>query len=284
MYLQKIVAILFSVFLSHSFAGACERENIQLLRKFDENGSAILIRTESNAAAARTFSFFLNKLCGRKRALALGAAIHETVHILSLTHSNRPPSHTFVLIDDQEELHFPIGGTMVRKEVYNYLTEDERNEYAAIYLRGQSGEQGFSLLLEELNAYTNGEATAISVSEGLKENYKLNMGLTWMMYYIQVYLYHVMNLDPQTIDLIGRKENVQVVLKLWRQAENVLVKSIKSPFVEVNGDVLRKIYSPVMIDILSRYTGIKFNSPLPEILNKNGIKLSDTGLLLPEIK
>jgi hypothetical protein len=247
---------------AHGQEPACSEQVLDVVRRFDPNGLAIY-----NAATnKKTFEFFTSQCQLTGIIAAAESGVHETLHMVDNGLSNGS-THSFRMTTGQVYA-VPFLGTINRDIVYKYLTTSEHDSYAQIYLTGQSGAQGLAMLLEELNAYTQGNIAAIKVSEGLNENGTFNDGLLHMMYYLTIYLRHVRENDPQTWSMVTANNYKNVILQLWRQAENVLNQGADSKNISMDPQYLLKVYDPKNINELTLLSNGIFSSTLKIDLSK----------------
>lgn len=158
------------------------------------------------------------------------------------------------------EIHTTFLDTFDRSEittVHEYLADDF---YQETYLTGQSGAQGFSTVLDELNQYTHSLAvehcyrdfhepmTAITARDGV---------LTFL-YYVEKYLQLARTQHPADYDRIKADEDaVHVLDVLWGRANLYLDATRDDPTLgiaddeiaefalgEANKDEIRRVIGP----------------------------------------
>jgi hypothetical protein len=132
-------------------------------------------------------------------ASELGTAVHESAHIagIQLRHGRQ---HVLV-IGKGDKLSFPIPKTMDRSAIKSRLPAPIAElSYTSTYLEGDSGAQGFGMVLDELNAYTYSLFTAIAVADQQAPNSRISSrdGLMVFLYYVQAYLRLAREQQPET--------------------------------------------------------------------------------------
>ncbi len=220
------------------------QEAIDSLNAYDPNGLDVY----NSLKKKDTFVFFL----GDNNDLS--TAVHEGLHSLDL--ELRVGNQAAFKLVDGDFISMPIKQTYLRKVVYDSMLDEKEKEdtYAQIYLTGSSGAQGIHMLLEELNAYAHGNTTTLRLSEGNKSNSYFNVGLSRMMYYTLLYLKFNKQKQSNTWKFMkSDKDFKNVLLSLWRQAEEVVGKSCLSDFVRIDTTDLNKIYTDENILFLSDY-------------------------------
>lgn len=243
---------------SNSKAAKAREEKLALLRQYDPNGASIIEALKDKS----TFDFFSSG--NGTPADELDTGVHESLHGLDDQLGDyRRGKHAFRLIGGKV-IYVPMRGTFNRDQVATLLSERERGDgYAQTYLTGASGRQGLHMLLEELNAYTQGGLTGLRLSEGMKEQNRLNPGLQHMMFYLGLYLKLAREKHVKVHDFIIKNEEYRGAIQtLWIQAEDVLNQSCASSFVSVDPEHLLEAYRADVSEEMSRVLGRKVSLPV----------------------
>ena len=156
----------------------------------------------------------------------LSTAVHETSHIVGLL-QRRGSGHVLVL-GEHERLSFPIPRTFHRSEILSHLPQSVRDStYSGTYLLGQSGAQGFEMVLDELNAYTYSLYVAVAVADELPGNMQQSArdGLLTFMLFTQEYLRLARTDHPDAYRAIETGEIGRAAVRLYDRAECALVLS-----------------------------------------------------------
>jgi hypothetical protein len=100
--------------------------------------------------------------------------------------------------------------------------------YAATYLTGQSGAQGFNTLLDEYDAYTHGLASRYCTRDLLDANERVSArdGILAMMYYVGLYLRLAREKYPADYAaILADPGHRRMILTVWDRAELWLRRS-----------------------------------------------------------
>ena len=164
--------------------------------------------------------------------LSLDTIVHECGHIVDFGRSVSPVSTyvinpTLVLRASRGDTTARGGLTFARSELLTDAYQSLRppcgampslrcDEYAALYLTGFSGTQGFNTVLEEAVQYTNSLATAYALNDIAAtsgERTSQRDGILTFLWYIERYLHLARASDPAAYDLLLNGSTGQ-----WRQA------------------------------------------------------------------
>jgi hypothetical protein len=182
-----------------------------------------LASSKQNAATwvgSRTGTF--DQLVG-----ALDLTVHEMNHQLGIQEGwgkTGGQDYTYIVRDDLS-VTVTNHKTFARSEIGRYITGPLENMYKGTYLTGSSGKQGFTNLLDELNAYTHSLFTAYGVHDlqppGQRATHR--DGLVTFMMYTQFYLRvaREKHADDYTT-LKGDREMRALVKLLWERANFIL--------------------------------------------------------------
>lgn len=172
----------------------------------------------------------------------VATAVHESVHMISLNNGDMSmqtiftPGEQFQNIDRMRNTYFN------RCEVGRLLKGSEMDSYYKTYLTGESGNQGFNMLLDELNAYTWSVKvfTVIVKTRGIPAGIALGErnGLATFMLYTALYI-RCAKTDHQDDykKMCGSAELKKTVSALWKNAVEVLAEAQKFPRLGTNDAV-----------------------------------------------
>ena len=91
--------------------------------------------------------------------------------------------------------------------------------YANTYLTGQSGDQGFNMLMEEVVQYVNSLATGYSFYDNLQGSISERDGILTFLWYLERYLYLARTEYPETYDFIINDGCWrEIILTVWGRA------------------------------------------------------------------
>jgi len=150
----------------------------------------------------------------------LSAAVHESVHMLGFQAFD-PRSHRYP-VDVDVFLSFQTSETMHRDRILAALPDALSDlSYNETYLTGDSGAQGYELLLDEFNAYTWSLLTDLAFADQRSSNRTVSArdGILAFMLYLETYLALARDEEPQTYQAIIESEQMRAVtIALWDRA------------------------------------------------------------------
>lgn len=229
--------------------GACSAKALALLQQLDTNGYAIVQRVKDNA-------FFAQWLMCDTRTLGLGLAVHETFHKLDVEKLS-DNDHNAYYIGPREVIKVRNYRLFNRSELARYIPAAERDEYYQQYLEGPSGQQDITMVLEELNAYTQGTITDSKLVGYMDENERQSTrdGLATFMYYTELYLKRGREAHPaQWRKLAADPAYVTLIQRLWQRAEETLQPIMGEARLGLrDGAILARVYSPELIGELTQF-------------------------------
>ncbi len=157
----------------------------------------------------------------------VNVTVHEMSHQLSWQEgimATRLQKEALVVRGDLTLL-FPRVETYPRAEIARYVVGPLDNQYKAIYLTGDSGNQGFGSVLNELNAYTH----SLFVGYGLHDQNPPGRrqsdrdGLVTFMLYTQLYLRHARTDHPSDYARLRAEPEIRETVRLlWARANFLL--------------------------------------------------------------
>ncbi len=173
------------------------------------------------------------------RSLEVG--VHEASHMVDLQNPRRS-KHSFVVAQD-EVVTIKVPTTFERSNIADELPDEIRAlSYTKVYLEGEGSEQGFEMVLEELNAYTWGLLTSVAFVDQMPSNMSTSSidGVLTFMYYVEVYL----DLAEREHGKVYRKltENKvmrSAILRLWDRAACVVKRAEQHEQLGIDDDKLR---------------------------------------------
>lgn len=170
---------------------------------------------------------------------ALQLAVHEMDHQLGIQEAWLPSGgreYAYVVRADKV-VTVTNHSTFARSEIAQYVTGSLENMYKGTYLSGTSGRQGFTNLLDEVNAYTHSLFTAYGVHDqfppGMRSSHR--DGLVTFMMYTQFYLRHGRLKHPADYArLHDDPEMRDLVELLWDRANFILDTTAPLPGLAMN--------------------------------------------------
>lgn len=156
-------------------------------------------------------------------------AVHEGAHIWDLTmiRSDWPYRIREDLIIRPRRLN-----NFNRSEILTLHANPDMDSYDEVYLRGQSGAQGFNTLLDEYVAYTHSLASRYCTRDGLQPGLRISArdGILTLMYYVELYLKiaRTQHADDYA-EIIGDPAHVQLIRTVWARAEFWLERTASLP-------------------------------------------------------
>lgn len=193
---------------------------VNFMKKYDSHGYSIYLRNKSSFLDDAWWTDCTNLKDN------LVVALHETVHALTTT--------IYPLINDRNLTYEEDQNFMKPSTLYSQFGDDRFTE---LYLKqipsSTSSATNFSILLDELNAYTNGLNTGNKLY-GSKVTHQWRDGVLAMLSYVKAYLNKVKNEDTKTWTQIRDTKRADIVKTLWLQAEKTILNScgMKNPNTE----------------------------------------------------
>lgn len=158
---------------------------------------------------------------------SLSSAVHESVHMLGFQAFD-PRSHRYP-VDVDTFLSFETPSTMDRSRILEELPGSLSDlSYNQTYLTGDSGAQGYALLLDEFNAYTWSLLTELAFADQRPSNMTVSArdGILAFMLYLETYLALAQSEEPSTYEaIVGSAEIRAVTIALWDRAACALTLS-----------------------------------------------------------
>lgn len=228
---------------------ACYDKAAEMLARSDPAGLRVLQKTDK--------PYFVFWLDCKHLARSLGAAIHESIH----KHSNyrgRNRQYSFYQPHTDSHLLAPVMEKefFVRSRIKKYLSQQEQKEsYFQIYFTGKTGEQGFLVLLDELNAYTHGLNTDYALRGHMPANMQSGVrdGLAAMMLYTQYYLKLAREEHPELYAEMLEKMK-PLLNELWTNAETAMKQAFKDARLGINDKIyLKGVYSPALFSEIAPF-------------------------------
>jgi hypothetical protein len=159
----------------------------------------------------------------------LSTGVHESAHMVGL--AKRPGGRHALVNSREETLSFPIVPSFHRSEIKPDLPPSIRAlSYTATYLEGQSGAQGFEMVLEELNAYIHSLLVAVAIADQLPGNLRQSSrdGLLVFLYYTESYLARARKRDDSLYRQLSTGDIRDAILILFGRAGCAL--QLSSPY------------------------------------------------------
>jgi hypothetical protein len=174
--------------------------------------------------------------------MALGTGVHESAHMAGLQ-TRRGARHRFIVGRD-DILEVPVPRTFDRSEIAARLPPEIRAlSYTSTYLEGDSGAQGFEMILEELNAYTYSLYVAIITAGEMPRGMSVSGrdGLLTLMVYTEAYLARAREQVPATYEAItSAPELVAATIRLYDRAACVIELSGDDRRIGIDDEMLRE--------------------------------------------
>jgi len=191
----------------------------------------------ANQQIGNCIDFFLNDKSSAQAVIKqMSTIVHECGHFLDIGESGFGGSK-YVITDTlslscQGGNKFEYGGnTFVRSE----LTSDSFSEdyppcpegsfggdcdfYANTYLTGQSGDQGFNMLFEEVVQYVNSLATGYAFNDFYAGSTSERDGILTFLWYLERYLFLARTKYPETYEFLANSECWRdTILTVWGRA------------------------------------------------------------------
>ena len=119
-----------------------------------------------------------------------------------------------------------------RSEILTLHAAPDSDSYDEVYLRGQSGAQGFNTLLDEYVQYTHSLAARFCTRDSLPPGQRISArdGILTLMYYVELYLKLARTQHPDDYaEIIGDPGHVELIRTVWQRAELWLSRSAPYP-------------------------------------------------------
>jgi hypothetical protein len=119
-----------------------------------------------------------------------------------------------------------------RSEILTLHANPDADSYDEVYLRGQSGAQGFNTLLDEYVQYTHSLAARYCTRDGLPRGQRISArdGILTLMYYVELYLKLARTEHPTDYAaIIADPGHVELIRTVWQRAEFWLARSAPYP-------------------------------------------------------
>ncbi len=254
-----------------------------VLAKRYPNGKFIMESGDvaSKASTPGCIKLFWSPAQGKTAQGALGQAgllVHECGHMYDLALAGGTyTSNTYFV---HEDLEFKCTGlsytganagfarSLIKGDEFNAawpacanFGEQNCDGYAPLYLNGEpkdekfdSGDQGYNMVIEEVNQYVNSLATGYAVADQLPYNSSAEDGILTYFWYMQRYLHMARLQYPDAYKyLIGNSCWRQVTLTLWGRGWFYLNKSADNAKLNLKGAMLRDLVkTPALLDEIAR--------------------------------
>ena len=249
--LRSLVA---SLLLLTMTAGAesikpCAGKALNLLKQRDKTGYEIVTRVNDMAF----FSTWL--FCDNPPTYSISAAVHETNHKLSFMLSDYVKGSYGYYLGNGQIIKVPQKHMFYRSEIAQYLDSwDKGMSYYEIYLKGDSGKQDITVLLDELNAYIHSTNTSVKFVDLNPRNLIQSErdGLATFMYYVELYLKKArLSHTKQWESICSDEEYMSLLKSLWQRAEETMESALKYPQLgQQDKFIIKKIYESQNINEL----------------------------------
>ncbi len=231
---------------------------LEVLKRRFKNGHYVVTKLKNSETEAKfwvgsdndTFDHLLD---------ATNLVVHEMNHQLDAQESTFTISvqtHAYVVRDDLT-LIVPLIQTFPRSEIAVYVVGPLDNFYRATYLEGRGGQEGFIMLADELNAYTQ----SIFVDYGLNDQFPRGQrrsardGLVTMMMYTEFYLRHAREKHPADYAALHDKPEMRAAVELlWARAMFILDVTKDLPGLSLNAAPIEaEMRKPEMLAEIERF-------------------------------
>ncbi len=172
-------------------------------------------------------------------------AVHEGAHIWDITmiRSDWPYRLRDDLVIRPRRLT-----NFNRSEILTLHADPDADSYDEVYLRGQSGAQGFNTLLDEYVAYTHSLASRYCTRDSLGRGLRISArdGILTLMYYVELYLKIARTEHPDDYaEIIGDPAHVELIRTVWQRAEFWLERTASLPQLGLRDAQIREwTYAP----------------------------------------
>jgi hypothetical protein len=251
---------LLSVIAAYNTAFAsdeCLHKGLDILRKQDPLGFEIYrsIKPEN-----RPLNKYIECPNGVLDLTSISTFVHEHVHVLDKQLSQEDVQNTYFLVDKSKLVL--KDGVFSSLEPWEQGEENDKQkgeDFAQTYLR-KIGDEPFSMLLDELNAYTQGLNAALSLPVGI-DRVNLTDGVLAMMTFTLRYYRHFHDVDPRFYTSVLLNPSFKnVVGKLLNQAKEEVTKAVDRNDLRINPQPwMKSLRTP---ELREEWTAIK-NSEEP---------------------
>ena len=213
----------------------------------------------SNSQLGDCVAYFAYDTSSAEKVIdTLSTVVHECGHFLDIELGGWT-SDVFVLTEDltlqcEGGDKFEYGGnTFVRSELMNDtfaslrpMCEDGQwggcDSYADVYLVGDSGNQGFNTVMEEVVQYINSLATGYAFHDQSNWTVSQKDGILTFLWYMQRYLYLARTQYPETHSFIlGNACYRELILTAWGRAWLYLDVTDAYPKLGMEDDLLKEL-------------------------------------------
>jgi hypothetical protein len=135
-----------------------------------------------------------------------------------------------------------------RSEILTLHANPDADSYDEVYLRGQSGMQGFNTLLDEYVQYTHSLAARYCTRDSLRPGLRVSSrdGILTLMYYVELYLKLARTAHPADYAaIVADPGHVALIRTVWQRAEFWLERSAPFPALGLHDAQIRAwTYAP----------------------------------------
>jgi hypothetical protein len=112
----------------------------------------------------------------------------------------------------------PLIGNFARNEIAPYLTDGVTQSWDGA-LQGDAGQRGFTAVVDDLEAYTNGLACVTAVASELAGPINARDGLAAQLYYLELFLKRARTAHPSAYAMLQASSDWQKVVRYaWARA------------------------------------------------------------------
>jgi hypothetical protein len=181
-----------------------------------------------------------------------GIWVHELAHVLSIRTGLRP-----VVSATQLSLPHSSTETFARGEILSRHPSPAKDAYVDLYLTGDSGDQGFDSVLEELSAYVHSLASAYCTRDLYSQTGNSSSdrdGLLTFMLYTALYLQTAREDHPDVYQaLVNDAETMRMLTLIWQRGQFYLDVTRAYPFLGINDrKIAKQLASPELRAELER--------------------------------
>jgi len=165
-------------------------------------------------------------------------AVHEGLHFWDFENSDFS-THPFRVRDDLIIATRRLDN-FNRGEILTLHVNVSADRYADVYLTGESGAQGFTILLDEYNAYAHSLASKYCTRDALGGSAtSARDGILTMMYYVELYLKLARTTYPADYaEILADPGHVDAILTIWDRAEFWLDVTSTNPELGISDDTI----------------------------------------------
>ncbi len=172
-------------------------------------------------------------------------AVHEGAHIWDLTMIRDTWPYR---VRDDLVIRPRRLSNFNRSEILALHANPDADSYDEVYLRGQSGAQGFNTLLDEYVAYTHSLAARYCTRDSLSSGTRISArdGILTLMYYVELYLKVARTQHAEDYAaIVGDPAHVELIRTVWARAEFWLERSAPFPQLGLRDAQIRQwTYAP----------------------------------------